>query len=317
MRQSATVEALCGFEEHMSGYHQPVLLSEVLDALEPCPSGVIVDATFGGGGHARAMAERFEDKTVVGVDRDPEARENAGEIRVLDGDFGHLDTLLDDAGIDQIAGALFDLGISSHQVDIAERGFSFHADGPLDMRMDPTRGPSAADIVNTYDEDALARIIRNYGEDQQARRIARAIVAARPLERTSELVEVIAEAVPAAVRRKGHPARKTFQALRIEVNNELESVRTGVDAALDRLMVGGRCVVISYHSLEDRIVKRRFAAGAEGCTCPPGLPVCACGADPELRLVTKKPIAPGPDEVEANPRARSARMRVVERARAA
>lgn len=317
MRQSETVEALCGFEEHMSGYHQPVLLSEVLDALEPCPSGVVVDATFGGGGHARAMTERFSDKTVVGIDRDPEARENAGEIRVLDGDFGHFDSLLDDAGIDQIAGALFDLGISSHQVDVAERGFSFHADGPLDMRMDPTRGQSAADIVNTYDEESLARIIRSYGEDQQARRIAKAIVSARPLQRTSELVEVIAEAVPAAVRRKGHPARKTFQALRIEVNNELESVRAGVDAALDRLMVGGRCAVISYHSLEDRIVKRRFAAGAEGCTCPPGLPVCACGADPELRLVTRKPITPGPDEIEANPRARSARMRVVERARAA
>lgn len=317
MRQSETLEALCGFEEHMSGYHQPVLLQEVLEAFDSIPTGVIVDATFGGGGHARAIAARFEDSTVIGIDRDPDARRNAGEITVLDGDFGDLDSLLDDAGIDRIAGALFDLGISSHQVDVAERGFSFHDDGPLDMRMDPSRGPSAADIVNTYHEDELARVIRTYGEEQQARRIARAIVAARPLHRTSELVEVISAAVPAAVRRKGHPARKTFQALRIEVNGELESVRSGVDAALARLIIGGRCIVISYHSLEDRIVKRRFAAGAEGCTCPPGLPVCACGADPELRLVTRKPVTPGEDEVASNPRSRSARMRVAERARAA
>ena len=317
MRQSETFERLCGFEEHMSGYHMPVLLTEVLDAFEPCPAGVIVDGTFGGGGHARAIADRLEGTTVIGIDRDPDARANAGDISVLDGDFGDFDRLLDDAGVDGIAGALFDLGISSHQVDTPERGFSFHDEGPLDMRMDPTRGSSAADIVNTYSEDELARVIRNYGEDRQARRIAQAIVAARPLERTSELVEVIAGAVPAAVRRKGHPARKTFQALRIEVNDELESIRRGIDAALDRLVVGGRCVVISYHSLEDRIVKRRFGAGAEGCTCPPGLPVCACGADPELRLVTKKPITPSDEEIDANPRARSARMRVAEKARAA
>jgi 16S rRNA (cytosine1402-N4)-methyltransferase len=301
----------------MSDYHQPVLLREVIDLLTPTPAGVIVDATFGGGGHARALAAAGADHRIVGIDRDPEARANAGGLDVLDGDFGDLDELLDDAGIGAISGALFDLGISSHQVDEGRRGFSYHAEGPLDMRMDPTQELSAAEVVNTYAESDLARILRTYGEEGQAQRIARAIVAARPIATTTELADVIASAMPAALRRSGHPARKTFQAIRIEVNDELQSVRRGVDAALGRLFVGGCCAVISYHSLEDRIVKRRFAEGASGCECPPELPVCACGKDPELRLITRKPVMASAEEVAANPRSRSARLRVAERARAA
>ena len=301
----------------MSTYHEPVLLQEVVDLLTPTPPGVLVDATFGGGGHARALADANHEHIVVGIDRDPEAREQADDLQVLDGDFGDFDDLLDDAGIGEISGALFDLGISSRHVDSAERGFSFHAEGPLDMRMDTTQQFTAADVVNTYSESELGRIIRTYGEEGQANRIARAIVAARPIGTTTELAAVIASAMPAALRRSGHPARKTFQAIRIEVNNELDSVRRGVDAALGRLTVGGRCAVISYHSLEDRIVKRRFADGAAGCDCPPELPVCACGRDPELRLVTRKPVMATGGEVAANPRARSARLRVAEKARAA
>lgn len=300
----------------MSDYHQPVLLSEVIDLLAPTPPGVIVDATFGGGGHARALAAAG-DHRVVGIDRDPEARANAGDLEVLEGDFGDFDALLDDAGIGAISGALFDLGISSHQVDEAGRGFSYHSEGPLDMRMDTTQELSAAEVVNTYSEADLAWILRTYGEESQAKRIARAIVAARPIETTTELAQVVASAMPAALRRSGHPARKTFQAIRIEVNNELDSVRRGVDAALGRLDVGGRCAVISYHSLEDRIIKRRFVDGASGCDCPPELPVCACGRDPELRLITRKPVMASDAEIAANPRARSARLRVAEKARAA
>ena len=301
----------------MSDYHLPVLLTEVIEFLAPTPPGVIVDATFGGGGHARALAAAPGEHRVVGIDRDPDARANAGDVQVLGGDFGDFDELLDEAGIGAISGALFDLGISSHQVDQAGRGFSFHAEGPLDMRMDTTQRLSASEVVNTYTESELARIIRAYGEEGQAVRVARAIVAARPIETTTQLADVIATAMPAALRRSGHPARKTFQAIRIEVNNELQSIRTGVDAALGRLSIGGRCAVISYHSLEDRIIKRRFVEGASGCECPPDLPVCACGRDPELRLVTRKPVMASDREVAANPRARSARLRVAEKARAA
>ena len=294
----------------MSDYHLPVLLTEVIEFLAPTPPGVIVDATFGGGGHARALAAAPGEHRVVGIDRDPDARANAGDVQVLGGDFGDFDGLLDEAGIGAISGALFDLGISSHQVDQAGRGFSFHAEGPLDMRMDTTQRLSASEVVNTYTESELARIIRAYGEEGQAVRVARAIVAARPIETTTQLADVIATAMPAALRRSGHPARKTFQAIRIEVNNELQSIRTGVDAALGRLSIGGRCAVISYHSLEDRIIKRRFVEGASGCECPPDLPVCACGRDPELRLVTRKPVMASDREV-------AARLRVAEKARAA
>ncbi len=297
-------------------YHIPVLVEQVVELLAPIREGIVVDATFGGGGHTRRLKEALGGNVrLVGVDRDPEARANAAAIgtEVLAGDFADLDDLLDGAGVAEIHGLLFDFGISSRQVDDPERGFSYRLDGPLDMRMDPTRGTSAADLVNTADVRELTRILRDYGEEPLAARIARAIADQRPFERTLELAKAVSEAVPAARRRAGHPARKTFQALRIAVNGELESITTGLDAGLGRLAVGGRCVAISYHSLEDRIVKRRFAAGAAGCVCPPDLPVCACGARPALRVLTRKPIVPSETEIAANPRARSARLRAVEK----
>ena len=297
-------------------YHIPVLVEQVVELLVPIREGIVVDATFGGGGHTRRLREALGGNVrLIGVDRDPAARSRAAGtgIQVLAGDFGDLDDLLDDAGIGDIHGLLFDFGISSRQVDDPERGFSYRYDGPLDMRMDPTRGISAADLVNSAGMEELTRILREYGEEPMAARIARTIVDRRPFHRTLELADVVSNSVPAARRRAGHPARKTFQALRIAVNGELESIERGLDSGLERLAVGGRCVAISYHSLEDRIVKRRFTAGTAGCVCPPDLPACACGARPSLQLLTRKPIGPSEQEVAANPRARSARLRAVEK----
>lgn len=296
-------------------YHRPVLASEVVSLFQPVPDGIVVDATFGGGGHTRALSDNLGERVrMIGIDRDPDARANAGDVTVLAGNFGDLDRLLDDAGVDSISGALFDLGISSHQVDQASRGFSYREDGPLDMRMDPTRGRSAADLVNTASENDLVRILRTYGEERFASGIARQIVRHRPFTRTLELAEVIAEAVPAAVRRKGHPARQAFQAFRIEVNGELDALRSGLEAALSRTVVGGRCAVISYHSLEDRIVKQRFADLTTPSEIPhPDLPVRHVAADTSWRPVTRKAIKPGASEVAENPRARSARLRCIER----
>lgn len=298
-------------------YHRPVMADEVAGLLEPVGTGVIVDATFGGGGHTRRLQEKLGERVrYVAIDRDPEAaREAAGlDVTFIPGDFGDIVELLGAAG--PVVGVVFDLGISSRQVDDPSRGFSYRFDGPLDMRMDRRRPTTAADIVNTFDEGDLARLIRRYGEETHASRIARAIVARRPLATTGQLAEVVAGAVPAAARRGGHPARKTFQALRIAVNDELGSIRRGLDGALAVLEPHGRCVVISYHSLEDRIVKRRFVAGEKGCTCPPELPVCGCGAQPELRVLTRHPLRPAAAEVESNPRARSARLRAAEKAAA-
>ncbi|HSJ27049.1 MAG TPA: 16S rRNA (cytosine(1402)-N(4))-methyltransferase RsmH [Acidimicrobiia bacterium] len=298
-------------------YHRPVLTEAVVELFLPVPDGIVVDATFGGGGHTRALSERLGERvTMIGVDRDPDARANAGDITVLAGSFGDLDRLLDEAGIDTISGALFDLGISSHQVDDPRRGFSYREDGPLDMRMDPTQGRTAADLVNTASEADLVRILRTYGEERFASSIARAIVRHRPFTRTLELSEVIAGAVPAAVRRAGHPARQAFQAFRIEVNGELDALRAGLEAALARLAPGGRCAVISYHSLEDRIVKRRFAELTEVAVPHPDLPVLVESEPAPYLAVTRKAIKPGTDEVTANPRARSARLRCIERSAA-
>jgi 16S rRNA (cytosine1402-N4)-methyltransferase len=303
-----------------SDYHTPVLADEVVELLGSIEEGVVVDATFGGGGHTRRlMGAMGAEVRIIGIDRDPDAQANAEALGVelLRGDFADLDVLLDGAGVGSIDGLLLDLGISSHQVDVPSRGFSYREDGPLDMRMDPSAGPDAAEIVNSASLDELVRILRDYGEERFARRIATAIVEARPLTTTLQLAEVVSAAVPAPARRAGHPARKTFQALRIAVNRELDALERGLDAGLDRLAPGGRCVVISYHSLEDRMVKRRFAEGTRGCTCPPELPVCACGADPEFVLLTRGAVVPSEEEVAANPRARSARLRAVERKRAA
>ena len=300
-------------------YHEPVLASEVAEVFKPLPVGVVVDATFGGGGHTRRLMDEMREGTrFIGIDRDPDALAHSDlaghpDVTVLQGNFADLGRLLDEAGVPAPVGVLFDLGVSSHQLDEAGRGFSYHREGPIDMRMGPDAELSAAEIVNRWDRGELAAVIRRYGEERYANRIADAIVANRPIETTTQLAEVVAQAVPAAARRKGHPARRTFQALRIAVNQELEALRSGLDQAIEVLAPGGRCAVISYHSLEDRIVKRRFALGAGGCVCPPDLPVCVCGEAAELRILTRRPIEPSPEEIERNPRARSARLRAAEK----
>jgi 16S rRNA (cytosine1402-N4)-methyltransferase len=297
-------------------YHRPVLEQEVVDLLAPVLPGVVVDATFGGGGHSRRLLDEFgDDVTVIAIDRDPEALANARELGVLaiQGNFSDLGELVTAATDQPIAAVLFDFGVSSHQLDEPARGFSYRSEGPLDMRMGPDAAHTAAEIVNEWTEDRLAEVIRRYGEEPLARRIARAIVSGRPYQTTSQLSTVIAETMPAARRRAGHPARRTFQALRIVVNSELEAISRGLDQAIDVLKPQGRVVAISYHSLEDRIVKRRFTRGATGCTCPPDLPVCGCGKSAELRVLTRSPIRASADEIESNNRARSALLRAAEK----
>jgi 16S rRNA (cytosine1402-N4)-methyltransferase len=297
-------------------YHVPVLVEPLVAALAAVQPRVILDATFGGGGHSRALLAAMPGLRVIALDRDPDAAAEAqGLVRVAlhRVDFQELEAVLKKEGLDELDGAVFDLGVSSHQFDVGERGFSYRSPGPLDMRMGPDAQHDAAYFVNDVDRSELARIIGRFGEERFAGRIADAIVAARPIGDTGRLAEVVAAAVPARARDHGHPARRTFQALRIAVNDELAALAAALDAALRVLRGGGRIAVISYHSLEDRIVKRRFAAGAVGCTCPPDFPVCICGGTPELRLVTRKSIRPGAAEVAANPRARSARLRIAEK----
>ncbi len=316
MGQNQGTEGPTKEERDERDYHRPVLADQVVELFRPVLPGVVVDATFGGGGHTRSLLRAFGDRVrMIGIDRDPNAAPNAADlpVRFVAGDFRDLATHLDRIGVEDVRGVLFDFGVSSHQLDTPGRGFSYRTAGPLDMRMDPSSPLTAADIVNTWPVEDLIRILREWGEEPHAAQIARAIVAARPLSTTTELADVVAAAVPAARRRRGHPARKTFQALRIATNDELAAIGEGVDAAIDVLEPGGRCVAISYHSLEDRIVKRRFRAGAGRCVCPPALPVCACGARPELRILTPKPLRPGAEEVASNPRARSARLRAAEK----
>ena len=311
--------------------HTPVLLAEVTQQLSPHPGSIVVDCTLGGAGHAKRLVDLISPTGIfVGIDQDDAALEAAAvtlrlgqqETQVhtvlLKGNFGDLDGLLVEARIPYADAILFDLGVSSPQIDVAERGFSFKADAPLDMRMDPGRQTlTAAEVIATYSEADLARIIRDYGEERWASRIASFIGTARarrPISTTGDLVEVIKAAVPAAARRSGgHPAKKTFQALRIEVNGELDALERGLSSAITWLAPGGRVAVISYHSLEDRIVKRTFAESAQGCTCPPGLPVCTCGSKPVVDIVTRRAIVPASDEIEDNPRARSAKLRVAEK----
>jgi 16S rRNA (cytosine1402-N4)-methyltransferase len=307
--------------------HTPVLLAEVTQYLSPQPGSIIVDCTLGGAGHAKRFAELIAPTGVlVGIDQDDAALEAAAvtlplgqqSIVLIKGNFGDLDTLLAEAHIAYVDGFLFDLGVSSPQLDVPERGFSYREDAPLDMRMDPEhQALTAADVVAEYSEADLARIIREYGEERWASRIAAVIVerrAHRTIATTAELVGVVRAAIPAAARRQGgHPAKRTFQALRIEVNGELEALRRALEAAVRWLVPGGRIAVISYHSLEDRIVKNALAEGARGCVCPPDLPVCTCGREPVLRILTRRPVVPGRQEVEANPRSRSAKLRVAEK----
>lgn len=304
--------------------HRPVLLEEVVGLLVPVleRGGLFVDATLGRAGHALRILEEAPEARLLAIDRDPVALQEsrarlapyAGRIRLVHGNLADLAALLERFGTAPLRGVLFDLGVSSPQLDDPARGFGFRSGGPLDMRMDPTQELSAARVVNTYAQGELERVIARYGEERFARRIARAVVAARPIETTERLAEVVRGAIPAAARRTGgHPARRTFQAIRIEVNAELSALERGLPAATEALEPGGRVVAISYHSLEDRVVKRHFAELARGCECPPGWPVCTCGATARLRVLTRRPLRPSPQEAEANPRSRSARLRAAER----
>ncbi|MGH2827896.1 MAG: 16S rRNA (cytosine(1402)-N(4))-methyltransferase RsmH [Actinomycetota bacterium] len=308
--------------------HRPVLADEVAQAFLPAlgHGGLLVDATIGRAGHAHRLLDAAESVELIGIDRDPDALETsrsnlaayAGRVRLVRDDFQNLEAVLERLGIAQVAGVLLDLGVSSPQLDDPHRGFSYRERGPLDMRMDPTTGPTAHDVVNRYAVSDLARVIRRYGEERFARRIASAIERARPIEDTVALAEVVKNAIPAATRRSGgHPAKRTFQAIRIEVNKELDALETVLPGAVQALRPGGRLVVLSYHSLEDRIVKRHFVEQSKGCTCPPDFPVCVCEAKASLRLVTRKAVMASTQEVEGNPRASSVRMRVAEKLEAA
>lgn len=300
--------------------HRPVMVDEIVSVFQTVPPGVVLDGTVGGGGHAAAILAARADLSILGLDRDPSAleasrqrlREFSDRVVLQHRRFDEIDAALDDAGIESLSGALFDLGVSSHQFDEASRGFSYRNDAPLDMRMDPTVAGSAADVVNGATAEELTRILREYADERFARRIADAIVAARPIRTTGHLAEIVVAAIPAPARRRGgHPAKRTFQALRIEVNRELDVLPVALDRVVGRLCSGGRVAVLSYHSGEDRIVKERFRFHETGgCSCPAGLP-CGCGAK---RSVTRVRVSARPTDTERadNPRSASARLRVVE-----
>ncbi|MCS7251296.1 MAG: 16S rRNA (cytosine(1402)-N(4))-methyltransferase RsmH [Anaerolineae bacterium] len=301
--------------------HVPVLLREALEGLKVRPGGVYIDATVGGGGHAAAILERSApDGRLLGMDRDPEALARArerlrpfGERAVLvQGSYAELRRIAVRYDFLEVDGILFDLGLSSWQLSDPYRGFSFQIDGPLDMRYDPSQGIPAAEIVNRWPENQLAQIIRRYGEERFAQRIAKAIVRNRPIRTTTELAELIARVVGRG-REDQHPATRTFLALRIAVNEELQALEQALPQAVSLLKPGGRLAVIAFHSLEDRIVKAFFQRESRDCLCPPEIPVCTCGHRATLRMITRKPIRPSEEEVEMNPRARSARLRVAER----
>ena len=302
--------------------HVSVLLYEAVSSLDIKKDGVYVDCTAGGGGHSAEILKRLENGRLFALDRDPEAIATLKErfkgderVTVVQTEFENIRSVLASYGEEHADGVLADLGVSSHQLDTAERGFSFHNDAPLDMRMSK-QGVSAADLVNSLSERELERIIRTNGEEKFSRSIARTIVRERqkkPIETTLELVDIIKSAMPEAAKRSpGHPARRTFQALRIEVNGELDRLESSLEEMFSSLCVGGRLSVITFHSLEDRIVKRKFASLCTGCTCPPSFPVCVCGKTPRGRLVFKS-VLPGEQELEANPRSRSARLRSIEK----
>ncbi|MEA3019321.1 MAG: rRNA (cytosine1402-N4)-methyltransferase [Actinomycetota bacterium] len=302
--------------------HEPVMVGEIVDLLGPVPPGTIVDATVGGGGHAAALLDASSHVRVAGLDRDPDAVEAAATRLARFGDrvtvhharFDRIDEVVRELGSPDVVGALFDLGVSSHQLDRGERGFSHRFDAPLDMRMDPTVGRTAADIVNTYSHEQLVTMLHTHGDERHATRIARAIVAGRPITTTTQLVDIIRNAIPAPARRTGgHPATRSFQAMRIEVNEELDVLQPALEIAIDLLVPGGRCAVLAYHSGEDRIVKSTFRTAATGgCTCPPGLP-CVCGAVPTVRLLKRGAWKPSKDEIARNRRSESARLRAVEK----
>jgi 16S rRNA (cytosine1402-N4)-methyltransferase len=313
----------------MNGFefsHIPVLKEECLAYLDVKPDGVYIDGTLGGGGHSEAILSRLSSGRLLGIDRDAEAIAAAAERLSRFGErfisvksnFADIESAAKSVGIERADGVLFDLGVSSYQLDNPSRGFSYSADAPLDMRMDASSGMTAEDVVNNYSEADLERILRDYGEERFARSIAAAIVrerSERAIRTTKELSDIVTSAIPvrAARAEKQHPAKRSFQAIRIEVNGELEAVKTGVEAAVRLLKPGGRICVITFHSLEDRLVKQSFAALAQGCTCPRDFPVCVCGKKPELRILTKKPVTAGEDELGKNTRSRSAKLRAAEK----
>lgn len=301
--------------------HVSVLLKETVDGAFTDPNGVYADLTTGGGGHSLELAKRLDGGRLICFDQDKEALEAAGErlkglpVTLVRSNFCEMKSVLADLGIKELDGIIADLGVSSHQLDTAERGFSFHNDAPLDMRMSG-EGLSARDVVNEYDEGELAKILFDYGEEKFGNRIARGIVNARltaPIETTGQLAEIIKSSVPAAYRREKNPCRKSFQAIRIEVNHELDVLETALTDGFDVLKVGGRMSVITFHSLEDRIVKNRFKEFCTGCTCPPEFPVCVCGGKARAKLITKKPVEAAAGEQAENRRARSAKLRILEK----
>ena len=303
--------------------HVSVLLKETVDGAFTDPKGVYADLTTGGGGHSYELASRLDGGRLICFDQDKEALEAAGErlkglpVTLVRSNFCEMKSVLAEMGIKELDGIIADLGVSSHQLDTAERGFSFHNDAPLDMRMSG-EGLSARDVVNEYDEGELAKILFDYGEEKFGNRIARGIVNVRltaPIETTGQLAEIIKSSVPAAYRREKNPCRKSFQAIRIEVNHELDVLETALTDGFDVLKKGGRMSVITFHSLEDRIVKNRFREFCTGCTCPTEFPVCVCGRKPMGRLIDKKPITASAEELERNPRSRSAKLRVIEKIR--
>jgi 16S rRNA (cytosine1402-N4)-methyltransferase len=304
--------------------HRSVLAKEVVELLLPAleHGGVFVDGTLGRGGHAHLILAAAPRSELIGIDRDPAAlvaseaylEPFSGRFRLVREDFSNLSSVLERLGTASVRGVLLDLGVSSPQLDEAGRGFSFRNPGPLDMRMDPSQPVSAETIVNSYAQEDLERVIRRNGEERFAKRIAEGIVSHRPLSDTVSLAETVKDAIPAPARRTGpHPARRTFQAIRMEVNQELEALSRVLPGCVDALEPGGRMVVLSYHSLEDRIVKRYFSKEANGCTCPPGFPICSCGAEARLRLLTKRPVRASDSEVATNPRASAAKLRAAER----
>ena len=306
--------------------HKSVLLEETIEGLRVKPDGIYVDGTLGGAGHAREVCARLSAKgRFIGIDQDQDAIIAAGErlagygerVTIIRSNYCYMVDELKKLGIRQVDGILLDLGVSSYQLDNEERGFSYRTDAPLDMRMDQRQTRTAADIINGYEEKELYRIIRDYGEDKFAKNIAKHIVAARqkaPIRTTGELTEIIRQSIPMKMQALGgHPAKRTFQAVRIELNRELDVLRESLDGMIDILSDGGRICVITFHSLEDRIVKTIFRKNENPCICPPDFPVCVCGKKPRGKVITKKPILPGKEEQEENPRSKSAKLRIFER----
>ncbi len=305
--------------------HKPVLLSEVIEGLDIKPDGIYVDGTLGGGGHSEEILKRLSDRgRLIGIDRDEAAIEAStkrlspygAKLTILRGNYEDMQSLLLGLGIEKVDGILLDLGVSSYQFDEGERGFSYRYEAPLDMRMDRRQSLSAYEVVNGYDEQSLYRIIRDYGEDRFAKNIAKHIVmerAKKPIETTTELSEIVKQAIPMRMRESGgHPAKRTFQAIRIEVNRELEILQDSIEGLIDMLRPKGRLCIISFHSLEDRVVKNAFKKAEDPCICPKDFPVCVCGRKPKGRIITKKPIVSGSEELDANNRAHSAKLRIFE-----